>query len=119
MRRRKIHQRLSTIRNTYKEIIVHSPHRSESAEIVESLNHYRDPFIYYEDGTYYIYGTDYGSNRHCLFSSSLYGTWEKSQHWLEERPEDLLGSLDAFSAPDFFKYKDSYYLFINYALDYC
>lgn len=72
----------------------------------------RDPFVLYENGIYYVYGTGW----HCYKNSerTLSGHWERIEDFIVEEPSDYL---DCPWAPEVYKYNDSFYMFTTYRSD--
>ncbi len=68
----------------------------------------RDPFMYYEDGTYYLYTTDWLVYKNT--SGSIMGSWSKVKNAVKT-PSDC----DTNKwAPEVYKYNGYYYMFTTY-----
>ena len=81
----------------------------------------RDPFIYFEDGVYYLYSSFRGKND--LFPSFVVYTSKDLKTFSEKITlfkgnKDFWGKKD-FWAPEMHKYKDKYYLFATCKSDDC
>lgn len=83
---------------------------------VENL---RDPFLLYENGVYYMYGTgvtnnDWNTTVWACYKNTdgkLDGKWEKTKELVYKIPEN---AVKQFWAPEVHKYKDNFYMFATY-----
>lgn len=90
--------------------------------IKTTIQHLRDPFLLYDNGVYYVYGTgaeegwQEGSYYCCYKNTSgkLDGTWEKVEHRIFVNPPHAVGNR---WAPEVHKYKGSFYMFTTYFSD--
>lgn len=81
--------------------------------------HIRDPFIFAEDGVYYLYGTRIGDNgvpTPCV-GLDVYTSFDLVE-WSEAvecftRPDNFWADLNFF-APEVHKYKGAYYMFVSF-----
>ena len=87
--------------------------------IITKVEGLRDPFVFVENGIYYLYGTGaYGkgwdnTTWDCYIndSGSLLGKWKILEHSIYQTPEY---AQKQFWAPEMHKYKGAYYLFASY-----
>ena len=81
----------------------------------------RDPFIYFEDGVYYLYSSFCGKNdtfpSFVVYTSKDLKTFSEKTT-LFKGDKDFWGKKD-FWAPEMHKYKDKYYLFATCKSDSC
>jgi beta-xylosidase len=77
--------------------------------------HLADPFVYYEDGKYYMYGTDFAWAGFWVYTSTDLVNWTSGHECLHEN--NAYGD-DNFWAPEVIKKGDYYYMFYtaNYGL---
>ena len=81
--------------------------------------HIRDPYIFAEDGVYYLYGTRIGVNgvpKPCtgldVYTSRDLEDWSEPYECFT-RPDDFWANWDFF-APEVHKYKGKYYMFASF-----
>ena len=81
--------------------------------------HIRDPYIFAEDGVYYLYGTRIGVNgvpKPCtgldVYTSRDLEDWSEPYECFT-RPDDFWANWDFF-APEVHKYKGRYYMFASF-----
>ena len=81
--------------------------------------HLRDPFVYAEDGVYYLYGTRRGATTKVIpwqgldvYTSTDLVEWSEP-HECFTRPDDFWSDRDFF-APEVYKYKGAYYMFASF-----
>src|SRR5699024_8066290 len=67
-----------------------------------------DPTIFYDDGTYYLYGTHAVKKGFEVYLSNDLKNWEKAAN-LALSEKDVYGD-HGFWAPQVFKYKNKYYM---------
>ncbi|MGC4035580.1 MAG: glycoside hydrolase family 43 protein [Chitinophagaceae bacterium] len=70
-----------------------------------------DPYILYDDGTYYLYGTG-ARNGFPAYKSKDLSNWESLGQVYTADPDKSFG-IDAFWAPEVYKVKDKYYMFYS------
>ena len=81
--------------------------------------HLRDPFVYAEDGVYYLYGTRRGEKtKHIPWQGLDVYTSTDLLEWSDPvecftRPDDFWADRDFF-APEVYRYKGSYYMFASF-----
>ena len=81
--------------------------------VTDSINkNTRDPFIFYEDGVYYMYCTGWRVYKNT--SGSINGEWVQIENAVV-KPADYK---KCNWAPEMFKYNGSYYLFTTYSPNY-
>ncbi|MCE5331742.1 MAG: family 43 glycosylhydrolase [Bacteroidales bacterium] len=73
-----------------------------------------DPYIYYENGQYYAYGTDYSWAGFWVYKSTDLVNWDSGHECLNKSKGNF--GTDNFWAPEVIKKGDYYYMF--YAADY-
>ncbi len=81
--------------------------------------HLRDPFVFTENGTYYLYGTRRGATTKIIpwqgldvYTSTDLIEWSEP-HECFTRPEDFWSDRDFF-APEVYRYGDAYYMFASF-----
>ena len=81
--------------------------------------HLRDPFIFAEDGVYYLYGTRRGATTKVIpwqgldvYTSTDLVEWSQP-HECFTRPENFWSDRDFF-APEVYHYGDAYYMFASF-----
>ena len=81
--------------------------------------HLRDPFVYAEDGVYYLYGTRRGATTKVIpwqgldvYTSTDLVEWSEP-HECFTRPDDFWADRDFF-APEVHKYHGAYYMFASF-----
>ncbi len=87
--------------------------------IVSNVEGLRDPFVLFEQGVYYLYGTGVVNNDwdntvwDCYVneSGSLKGEWKKTEHLVYQKPDDAQKQL---WAPEVHKYNGMYYMLCSY-----
>lgn len=88
--------------------------------VIANVEGLRDPFILYENGTYYMYGTDVPAGRDwdnttwgCYVNNSgkLSGPWKKTDSLVYVRPAY---AEKQFWSPEVHKYQGAYYMFATY-----
>ncbi len=91
---------------------------------VENLQ-IRDPYIFVEDGTYYMYGTR-SFGKLDVFTSTDLGVWTElapafaggDEFWGNAAgSSEVEGKLAAYWAPEVFKYEGAYYMFATFTKD--
>ena len=79
--------------------------------------HIRDPFVVYENGLYYLYGTRAKHFGKCVGGFDVYVS-EDLKHWSEPKecfPSEVYGlNREVNRAPEVHKYKGKYYMFATF-----
>ena len=87
--------------------------------IITNVEELRDPFILFDSGVYYLYGTgvvgnDWDNTTWTCYvndSGSLYGEWKKTEGLIYEKPKYAEKQL---WAPEVHKYNGKYYMLASY-----
>lgn len=81
--------------------------------------HLRDPFVFAENGVYYLYGTRRGPSTKTIpwqgldvYTSTDLIEWSEP-HECFSRPDDFWSDRDFF-APEVYRYRDTYYMFASF-----
>lgn len=75
----------------------------------------RDPFVIFEEGTYYMTGTDFAPSSIYLYKSLDLNNWEKLQrpiYYCDNNNGEIENTIE-FWAPEIHKYNNKYYLFFS------
>ena len=81
----------------------------DSVIVNPDIDTLRDPYVFLEDGVYYLYGT--GGKLYKNYSRSLSGDWN-TVGTVVETPAVADGNY--FWAPEVYKYNNAYYMFTSY-----